>query len=189
MFGPGQTIRIGTGADLETAVIAGVGTAVATTVASAAPAGATLLHVGNTIGFHDGRTITIGSGADAQRALVAFITPSDNTITVAVPLTHAQPAGAAVSGTGITLTALLGREHLKAERRSPAASPRRVRPTRISGRGAEAAPDGIRTKDVPSLTAEVAGVLHVPVASVLGMLGISTERAASARKCGSGGGD
>lgn len=113
MFGPGQTIRIGTGADLETAVIAGVGTAGATTVASAAPAGATLLHVGNTFGFHDGRTITIGSGADAQRALVAFITHSDNTITVAVPLTHAQPAGAAVSGTGITLTAPLGREHLR----------------------------------------------------------------------------
>ena len=41
-FGPGQTIRIDTGANLETAVIATVGTAGATTTGAATAAGATM---------------------------------------------------------------------------------------------------------------------------------------------------
>ncbi|MGB6869406.1 MAG: arabinofuranosidase catalytic domain-containing protein [Acidobacteriaceae bacterium] len=110
-FGPGETIRIDAGRNLETAVIAKVGTAGATTVASDVPAGSTLLHVGNMMGFNDGQTITIGGGADSETAVVAFITPWDGTITVAAPLTHAYAAGAEVSGTGITLTDALTREH------------------------------------------------------------------------------
>ena len=112
-LGAGQTIRIGAGESIETAVIAQVGTAGATTVEVAAPAGATTLHVGDTMGFHDGQTITVGSGPDSETASVAFITPWDRTITVAAPLVHRAPAGTEVSGTGITLTRPLSREHAR----------------------------------------------------------------------------
>jgi non-reducing end alpha-L-arabinofuranosidase len=114
-FVPGQPIRIGMDANLETAVVATVGTAGATTVVSATATGATLLHVGDTIGFHDGQTITIGSGTDSETAAVAFITPWDRTITVASPLARAHAEGAEVSGTGITLTHPLTREHAREE--------------------------------------------------------------------------
>lgn len=110
-FGPGQTIRIGAGGNLETAVIARVGTAGAATVDRATPAGATLLHLDNTFGFNDGQTVVIDSGADSETAVVAFVTRWDNTITVAAPLTHAHATGTELSGTGITLTTALTREH------------------------------------------------------------------------------
>ncbi|MGA7651439.1 MAG: arabinofuranosidase catalytic domain-containing protein [Terracidiphilus sp.] len=110
-FGPGQTIRIDTGANLETAVIATVGTAGAATMDAATAAGATVLRVGNPIGFGDGQGITIGSGADSETAVIAFVTLWERTITVNAPLTHAHAAGTEVSGTGITLAAALSREH------------------------------------------------------------------------------
>jgi len=110
-FGPGQTIRIDEGSNLETAVIANVGTAGATTLVDSVSAGATLLHLRNTMGFHDGQTITIGKGANSEQAVVAFITPWDSTITVTVPLAHPQSAGTEVSGTGITLTHPVQRDH------------------------------------------------------------------------------
>ena len=112
-FAPGDTIRIDTGANLDTAVIATVGTAGATTLGAATAAGVTMLHVGNTFGFNDGQSITIGSGADSETAVVAFITPWDRTIAVSAPLTHAHAAGAEVSGTGITLIAPLTRSHAR----------------------------------------------------------------------------
>ena len=112
-FDAGQTIMIDTGANLETAVIATVGTAGATTVGAATDVGATVIPVASAIGFRDGQTITIDSGANSETAVVVSVTAGCGTatITVAAPLTHAHAAGAQVSGTGITLTAALTRAH------------------------------------------------------------------------------
>jgi hypothetical protein len=113
-FGPGETIRIGSGANVETDVIAKVGTARATKVRTAAAVGATVIPVVNAIGFRPGQAITIGSGANRETAVVVsahwFRVP---TIKVAAPLTHAYAVGAQVAGTGITLTAPLSRKHAK----------------------------------------------------------------------------
>jgi non-reducing end alpha-L-arabinofuranosidase len=111
-FGTGQTIRIDTGENLETAVIATVGTAGATTVGTATDLGATVIPVASVTGFSSGQTITIGSGANYETAVVASTTRfGATTFTVAAPLTSAHAVGAQVSGTGITLTAALTREH------------------------------------------------------------------------------
>ena len=112
-FAAGQTIMIDTGANLETAVIATVGTAGATTVGAATNVGATVIPVASAIGFSAGQTITIDSGANHETAVVASTTGGRGgaTITVAAPLTFAHAAGAQVSGTGITLTAALTQAH------------------------------------------------------------------------------
>ncbi|MDE3187461.1 MAG: lamin tail domain-containing protein [Acidobacteriota bacterium] len=111
-FDAGQSIRIDTGANIETAFIATVGTAGATTVGTATGVGATVIPVAGAIGFRDGQTITIDHGANSETAVVASIRRFGGTaITVAAPLTHAHTAGAQVSGTGITLTAALKRAH------------------------------------------------------------------------------
>ena len=105
---------IDTGANLETAVIATVGTAGATTVGAATDAGATVIPVASAIGFSDGQTITIDSGANSETAVVASV-PAGRVrrlpITVSAPLKPAHAAGAQVSGTGITLTSALTRAH------------------------------------------------------------------------------
>ena len=62
---------IDTGANLETAVIATVGTAGATTVGAATDAGATVIPVASGFGFTAGQTITIDSGANQETAVVA----------------------------------------------------------------------------------------------------------------------
>lgn len=114
-FHPGQTIRIDSGATLETATIASVGTAGATTTNTAAAAGATEIPVHSAIGFNDGQTITIGSGADSETAVIASVRRYPNpAITTAKPLTTAHAAGAQVSGTGITLTVPLRQNHADA---------------------------------------------------------------------------
>ena len=110
-FEAGQTIRIGTGANLETAVIATVGTAGATTVRTATDASATVIPVASVMGFSEGQTIAIDSGANSETAIVAPVAWWSRTITVTAPLTHGHQAGAQVSGTGITLTAPLTRSH------------------------------------------------------------------------------
>ena len=111
-FDAGQKIMIDTGANLETAVIAAVGTVGATTVGAATGVGATMIPVASAIGFRDGQSITIGRGADFETAVIASIRRfGATTITVSAPLTLAHAAGAQVSGTGITLTAPLTREH------------------------------------------------------------------------------
>jgi hypothetical protein len=119
-FGAGQTIMIDTGASLETAVIATVGTAGATTVGAATNVGATVIPVAGAAGFSAGQTITIDSGANHETAVVASITGGGRgggrggagpAITVAAPLTLAHAAGAQVSGSGITLAAALTRAH------------------------------------------------------------------------------
>ena len=119
-FAAGQTIMIDTGANLETAVIATVGTAGATTVGAATNVGATVIPVASGLGFTAGQTITIDSGANQETAVVASTTGGGRgggrggagaTITVAAPLKFAHAAGAQVSGTGITLTAALTKAH------------------------------------------------------------------------------
>ena len=110
-FRAGDTIRIDSGANLENAVISTVGTAGATTTGTDTPVGATLLDVRNTTGFNDGQTITVGRGSESESAVIAFVTRWDGTITVAVPLAYPHAAGTEISGTGITLTAPLTREH------------------------------------------------------------------------------
>ena len=112
-FGAGQTITIDTGADLETAVIATVGTAGATTAGAATDVGATVIRVASGTGFSAGQTITIDSGANRETAVVASAAGGRGgaRITVAAPLTFAHAAGAQISGTGITLAAALTRAH------------------------------------------------------------------------------
>jgi hypothetical protein len=111
-FADGETIRIGAGANLETAAIATVGTAGATTVGAGTAAGAKLIPVANAAGFSEGQTITIGSGADAETAVVASVRRfRESGLVLEAPLARAHAAGEAVSGSGITLAAALTREH------------------------------------------------------------------------------
>jgi hypothetical protein len=113
-FEPGQKVMIDTGANLETAVIANVGTAGAATVQSPTSVGATMIPVDNAIGLHRGQTITIGSGANSETAVIASTRGFRATaIDVTAPLAHAHAAGEQVSGTGITLTTALRRPHAK----------------------------------------------------------------------------
>ena len=104
---------IDTGANLETAVIATVGTPGATTAASATDVGATVIPVASAIGFSAGQTITIDTGASQETAVVAAATGGRGgaRITVAAPVAFAHAAGAQISGSGITLTAALTRAH------------------------------------------------------------------------------
>ncbi len=117
-FDAGQTIMIDSGANIETAVIASVGTAGATTVGSASNVGATVIPVAGAFGFSAGQSIIIDSGANQETAEVVATTGGGRggrggaaTITVAAPLRKAHPAGAQVTGTGITLKAVLTKAH------------------------------------------------------------------------------
>jgi len=120
-FSAGQRIMIDAGANLETAVIATVGTAGGTTVGTATDVGATVVPVASVAGFSAGQTITIDSGANRETVVVASITmprrfgrrggPGGISITVAAPLTKAHAEGAEVSGSGITLTTALTKSH------------------------------------------------------------------------------
>ena len=112
-FDAGEKIMIGTGADLETAVIATVGTAGATTMGAPTDSGATVIPVAGTNGFREGQTITIDNGDNAETAVILSVRRfGTTTITVNAPLTHAHAAGAEVSGTGITLGGALTRAHV-----------------------------------------------------------------------------
>ncbi len=114
-FGNGKKIMIDRGENLETALIAAVGTAGATTVSAATRNGATVIPVASAMGFSNGQTITIDDGANSETAVVASIRRFGGTsITVAAPLAHPHAAGTQVSGTGITLTAPLARAHASA---------------------------------------------------------------------------
>jgi hypothetical protein len=117
-FGAGQTIMIDSGANLQTAVIATVGTSGATTLGAPTNAGATMIPLAGFSGFAPGQAVTIDSGANSETAVVVSATGGGRggrgggaTVTVAAPLTHAHAAGVEISGTGITLTAPLTRAH------------------------------------------------------------------------------
>ncbi|MDP9050037.1 MAG: NEW3 domain-containing protein [Acidobacteriota bacterium] len=111
-FDAGQTITIDVGANLETAIIATVGTAGGSTLETAIGVGATVIPVANVAGFSPGQTITIDSGANSETAVVASAARRGaTTITAATPLKFAHATGAQVAGTGITLTNALTRAH------------------------------------------------------------------------------
>jgi hypothetical protein len=111
-FRRGQRIHIGSGANLEAAVIATVGTAGATTIRTSTDVGATVLPAANVTGFSRGQTITIDDGANSETAVVSSVRTHGNTIlTVAEPVAHAHAAGAQISGSGIVLTTPLTRAH------------------------------------------------------------------------------
>ena len=111
-FGPGQTVHIDAGPNLESAVIATVGTAGASAIRAPINAGATEIPITNFRGFTVGQAIDIGSGPDHETVVVASIERFPTAaITVSAPLAHAYPAGTPISGTGITLTSPLTREH------------------------------------------------------------------------------
>jgi non-reducing end alpha-L-arabinofuranosidase len=114
-FGDGPKIMIDRGENLETAIIASVGTAGATTLSADTRMGATVIPVASAIGFSNGQTISIDDGANSETAVVASIRRFGGTsITVAAPLARVHPAGAQVSGTGIALAAPLTRAHASA---------------------------------------------------------------------------
>jgi len=111
-FVAGETIRIDSGANLETATIATVGTAGATTISIATATGESVIPVASALGFSNGQTISIDSGANSETAVIASIRRfPDTAITVTKPLSMAHSAGAQISGTGITLAAPLSHEH------------------------------------------------------------------------------
>jgi hypothetical protein len=111
-FAAGDSIRIDSGPDLETATIETIGTAGATTLRTATALGAIAIPVASPAGFNEGQTIAIDSGAASETAVVASIQrfPAA-TITVTAPLRQAHATGAQLSGSGITLTAPLTRNH------------------------------------------------------------------------------
>ena len=121
-FVAGQTLLIDSGASHETAVIATVGTAGATTSGAATDAGASVIPVASGMGFVAGQAITIDSGANRETAVVAAIgrvfgpggpgaPGSSATITVMAPLKSAHGNGVQVAGTGLTLSAPLTKAH------------------------------------------------------------------------------
>jgi hypothetical protein len=111
-FEAGQIIRIDAGANPETAVVAAVGTAGATTVSTAIGAGETVIPVAGVTGFSVGQTISIDREGSHETAVVVSTNRRGNaTISVAAPLTFAHAAGAPISGSGITLTAGLNGAH------------------------------------------------------------------------------
>ena len=111
-FIAGQKVLIDSGANLEDAIIATVGTGGATTVRNATDVGATVLPAGSVTGFRKGEAITIDSGANAETAVVSSIRGfGGGTITVAAPLARAHAAGVQIAGSGINLTSALARAH------------------------------------------------------------------------------
>ncbi len=111
-FRPGQKILIDPGANLETAVIATVGTAGATTLSTSADVGATILHTANATGFAKGQTISIDDGDKSETAVISSVRARGGaTIALAAPLARAHAAGGQVAGSGIGLTTPLTREH------------------------------------------------------------------------------
>ncbi|HET7896837.1 MAG TPA: hypothetical protein VFL47_04190, partial [Flavisolibacter sp.] len=119
-FSVGQKISIGSGSNSETAVIATVGTPGATTLSAAANAGATVISVGTITGFSAGQMITIGSGANLETVVIVSVTRrrfgnaggnQTDSIAVTAPLKNAHAANEQVSGSGITFTTPLTRNH------------------------------------------------------------------------------
>lgn len=111
-FAVGQTITIDAGANLESAVVAAIGTAGAATLTAGTNVGATVIPVANSAGFGVGQTVAIDSGANRETAVVVSVAGGRGGATIAVaPLTRAHALGAQVSGTGLTLTGPLSKAH------------------------------------------------------------------------------
>ena len=111
-FRPGQKILMDQGPQLETAVIAAVGTPGATALATPTSKGTTVLPVANVAGFLKGQTISIGEAADLETAVVASIRARGSLmITLAAPLAHAHAQGELIAGSGISFTSALKKPH------------------------------------------------------------------------------
>ena len=115
-FNIGETLLIDTGANLETATIATVGTPGASTLSATTRIGVNIIPVASGVGFVAGQSIVIGSGAQQETAVVASVTGGGGrgpnpTIAITTSLTLAHDAGSPVAGSGITLTAALKRAH------------------------------------------------------------------------------
>jgi non-reducing end alpha-L-arabinofuranosidase len=120
-YGNGQKIVIGSGSNVETAVIAFVGTSGGTSITAATEASVKMIPVRSIMGFNAGQAVTIGTGANLETATIAstfaarrrFGTQGNisDSITVALPLKLAHAAGTEVSGSGITLSAPLTKTH------------------------------------------------------------------------------
>jgi hypothetical protein len=111
-FDAGEKIMIDSGANLETAIIAIVGTAGGTILGTATDAGQIVIPVAKVSGFREGQTITIDAGDNSETAVIASIRRFGGTaIVLTSPLTHAHTAGSQVSGSGITLVSALIRSH------------------------------------------------------------------------------
>jgi hypothetical protein len=114
-FEAGQTLTVDPGANAETALIAQVGTAGGTTIATATSAGATTIRVASSAGFAVGQTITLDTGEKQETAVITALTRPGrggvaSTITVAA-LKSAHSTGAPVSGSGITFASALTKAH------------------------------------------------------------------------------
>ena len=109
----GQSIVIDTGANAETAIISSVGSPGASTVGVATDVGATVIAVASPMGFSAGQTISIDTGGSAETTTVAAITGGRGgaRISLAAPLKFAHAAGVQISGTGITLSTALSKDH------------------------------------------------------------------------------
>jgi len=115
-FVAGQAIVIDEGSHLETAIIATVGTAGATTAGVATNAGATVITLTSASGFSAGQAIAVDTGVNQETATVVSTAGGGRggapmTVTVAAPLTFAHAVGAQVAGTGLTLAAALTQAH------------------------------------------------------------------------------
>ena len=112
-FVAGQAVTVDTGANLETATIATVGTAGATTSSANLDAGATVVPVAAVIGFAAGQVVTIDAGPNAETATIAAVAGGRGgaRITLAAPLTRTHVAAVTISGTGVTLAAPLTKAH------------------------------------------------------------------------------
>jgi non-reducing end alpha-L-arabinofuranosidase len=120
-FAAGQAVVIGAGENSETAVIATVGGAGATTSQAAANAGATVVAVESSLGFAPGQAITIDEGANEETGIVVSTTRGGRfgpagpartaTVTVSAPLVRAHAAGVHVSGSGLTIATALSAAH------------------------------------------------------------------------------
>jgi hypothetical protein len=111
-FRLGQTIRIDSGANAETAILSTVGTAGATTLRSSTSLGATMLPAAGVTGFSKGQTITIDEGQNSETAVVSSTrVHGAASITVVTPLARGHAAGVQISGSGISLTTPLTRPH------------------------------------------------------------------------------
>lgn len=121
-FRIGQKVVVGSGSTSENAVVAIIGTPGGTSLSGAVNAGTTVIPVGSVFGFTAGQPITIGTGSSLEAATIAsvvavrrrFGNPASNpadSITLTMPLRHAQAMGVQVSGTGITLASPLTKAH------------------------------------------------------------------------------
>jgi hypothetical protein len=121
-FSAGQQVVIGTGNNSEAALITDIGTSGGSTVISPTEAGTTVIPVASVEGFNTGQTITVDSGSALETAVITSVTASRrrfgnignnpaDTVRVSGPLKFAHPAGAQVSGSGITLASPLTLAH------------------------------------------------------------------------------